>query len=269
MTRQDVDPSLSGRRLDYQRMPGHGLLARMGKRVLRPGGFELTQQMLDGLEIGLEDDVVEFAPVLGVTARAALEREPRPYIGIEGDERAAKQVRSYLEGDEQLCLVGSTDETELPDASASVVYGAAMLTMQTERHKAEIVAEAARVLRSGGRYGIRELALQPYGLSEEPKQEIQQALSGTIRIGARPLTPSEWPILLDGEGVQIELQVSAPMHLRERRRLLRDEGVAGTQGFAWNAARTPHARRRIRAMRSVFRRHAEQLSAIAIIPVKQ
>lgn len=160
-------------------------------------------------------------------------------------------------------------ETELPDASASVVYGEAMLTMQTERHKAEIVAEAARGLRSGGRYGIHELALEPDALSEELEQEIQQALSGAIHIGARPLTPSEWPILLDERGLQVELQVSAPMHLLEPRRLLRDEGVAGTLRFAWNVVRTPHARRRIRAMRSGFRRYAEQLSAIEIVAVKQ
>ena len=29
-----------------EKMPGHWLLARMGKRVLRPGGIELTSQLL-------------------------------------------------------------------------------------------------------------------------------------------------------------------------------------------------------------------------------
>ena len=116
----------------------------------------------------------------------------------------------------------------LQEAGASVVYGEAILSMQTEQHKGEIVAEAARVLRSGGRCGIHELALEPDALSEELKQEIQQALSGPIHIGARPLTPSEWRILLEERGLQVELEVSAPMHLLEPRRLLRDEGVAGT-----------------------------------------
>ncbi len=78
------------------RMPGHWLLAQMGKRVLRPGGIELTSQMLAGLEVGTDDDVVEFAPGLGVTARAALERRPQSYIGIEWDERAAEQVQQAL-----------------------------------------------------------------------------------------------------------------------------------------------------------------------------
>lgn len=269
MTRQDIDPALPGRGLQYERMPGHWLLAQMGKRVLRPGGLELTRQMLDALVIGPEDDIVEFAPGLGVTAKAALRQQPRSYIGVERDERAAARVRSYLDGDAQRCLVGFAEETGLPDASASVVYGEAMLTMQTERHKAAIVAEAVRILRSGGRYGIHELSLQPDTLGDEFKDEIQQALSDAIHVGARPLTASEWRSLLEGQGLRVEIQVESPMHLLEPRRLLRDEGLRGALRFAWNVARTPAARRRIRAMRSVFRRYSEQFSAITMVAVKQ
>ena len=92
-------------------MPGHWLLARMGKRVLRPGGLELTRQMLNALDIRASDDVVEFAPGLGVTARAALGRGPRSYIGIERDEDAARHVRRYLSGESRRCLVGRAEET--------------------------------------------------------------------------------------------------------------------------------------------------------------
>lgn len=113
-------------------MPGHWLLARMGKRVLRPG-LELTQRMLDALDIRAGDDVVEFVPGLGVTARAALERGPRSYVGIEQDEGAADHVRRQLRGANRQCVVGSAEKSGLPAASASVVYGEAMLTMQTAK----------------------------------------------------------------------------------------------------------------------------------------
>ena len=33
------------------------------ERVLRPGGIELTRQMLDGLEISSADTAIEFAPL--------------------------------------------------------------------------------------------------------------------------------------------------------------------------------------------------------------
>ena len=240
----------------------------MGKRVLRPGGLELTQRMLDALGIRTSDDVVEFAPGLGVTARATLERSPHSYIGIERDEDAARLVRRYLSGENRQCLVGRAEETGLADASASVVYGEAMLTMQTAAQKKSILAEAARVLRAGGRYGIHELSLMPDDLHDAIKSEIQQALSHAIHVGARPLTAKEWQALFAGHGFVVETQINAPMHLLEPRRFVRDEGLPRTLRFLWNLARTPVARRRILAMRATFRRYAEHLTATAIVAVK-
>ncbi len=74
---------LPGDDLDVAKMPGHWLLARLGKRVLRPGGLRLTEVLLDGLAIRTNDEVVEFAPGLGVTARMIMRRGPRSYIGVE------------------------------------------------------------------------------------------------------------------------------------------------------------------------------------------
>lgn len=50
---------LPGDDLDVAKMPGHWLLAHLGKRVLRPGGLRLTQALLDGLAIGPADEMVE------------------------------------------------------------------------------------------------------------------------------------------------------------------------------------------------------------------
>lgn len=66
--------TLPGDTLAMEKMPGHWVLARLGKRVLRPGGRMLTRQMLGALAIGPRDRVVEFAPGLGSTARLTLRR---------------------------------------------------------------------------------------------------------------------------------------------------------------------------------------------------
>ena len=198
--RKNEKPAVPGAGLDPNRMPGHWLLAQMGKKVLRPGGLELTRRMLNSLDIRSTDRVVEFAPGLGVTARETLERRPVSYIGIERDESAAQQVRKYLNGAGQQCMVARAEATGLPDDSATALYGEAMLTMQRPSQKISIVEEARRVLRSGGRYGIHELCLQPDDVSEEMKSEINAALSEVIRVGARPLTPSEWRVLLEEQG---------------------------------------------------------------------
>lgn len=54
--------------VDAAKQPGHWLLASLGKRVLRPGGLELTRILISRLRPTRADDIVEFAPGLGVTA---------------------------------------------------------------------------------------------------------------------------------------------------------------------------------------------------------
>lgn len=269
MTRRNQEPAFPGHGLDHDKMPGHWLLAQMGKRVLRPGGVELTRSMLRSLDIQSNDLVVEFAPGLGLTAQEALATCPLSYIGIERDEAAAQQVRKYLNGFGRECLVGRAEATGLPRDSATVVFGEAMLTMQPASHKASIVAEAGRLLHAGGRYGIHELCLQPDDLGEEKKNEIMEVLSEAIRVGARPLTPSEWKHVLEQQGFEIESVITAPMHLLEPRRFVRDEGLARTFKFLLRVLKNPAARRRIRKMRSVFRKYGEHLAAITIVGVKR
>ena len=36
-----------GEGLKTEKMPGHWVLARLGKRVLRPGGMQLTRRLLE------------------------------------------------------------------------------------------------------------------------------------------------------------------------------------------------------------------------------
>ena len=109
------------------------LLSRLGKRVLRPGGLKLTRALLDGLAIGPVDEVVEFAPGLGVTARMILQRCPRCYAGAERDAKAMQWTARQLPTNPNIsAVVGRADQTSLPAASASVVIGDAMLSMNTE-----------------------------------------------------------------------------------------------------------------------------------------
>jgi hypothetical protein len=251
-----------------EKMPGHWVLARMGKRVLRPGGLELTHKLLAELGASASDDVVEFAPGLGVTARLTLARRPRSYTAIERDREAADTVKSYLAGPTQRCVLGSADETGLADRSASVVYGEAMLSMQPESTKQRIVAEAARILQPGGRYGIHELCLVPDDVDESVREAIRHDLSDEIHVGVRPLTVREWRDLLKNVGFELVAQHTAPMHLLEPRRLVKDEGLLRAVRFAWNLATHEVARKRILRMRQTFRKFSKHLSAVVIVGQK-
>ena len=234
-----------GEGLKTEKMPGHWVLARLGKRVLRPGGMQLTRRMLEALRIQHTDDVVEFAPGMGVTARLTLELDPASYTAVERDQAAAKLVTGYLKGVRQKCVVGNASDTGLPDQSATVVYGEAMLTMQTEEMKRQIVREAHRLLNVGGRYGIHEMCLMSDNLDEKTKRETERALTGVVHHGVRPLAITEWRSLLESQGFEVQSVVTAPMSLLEPGRLIRDEGLAGALRFVWNLLRDSEARQRV------------------------
>src|ERR1700693_1891587 len=144
MTHSQTTP-MPGEELKAEKMPGHWLLARLGKRVLRPGGRQLTNQMIEALNIRPSDEVIEFAPGLGATARLTLKRNPTSYTAVERDKDAAALVQNLLKGPEQRCVVGLAENTGLPDAAATVVYGEAILSMQIPQQKARIVIEAQSV----------------------------------------------------------------------------------------------------------------------------
>lgn len=249
-------------------LPGHWILARMGKRVLRPGGRMLTQRLLDTLAITHADDVVEFAPGLGATARLTLLRQPASYTAIERDSAAAATVQKQLITPTQRCLTGTAENTGLPDASASVVYGEAMLTMQSAAQKTAIAKEAFRILRPGGRYGIHEIALVPDALDASTQRAILKSLSYAIHVGVRPQTLHEWSSTLESVGFCVTTHTLAPMHLLEPRRIIQDEGFFRTLRFAFNVLRNPQAREQITTMRSIFRRYENHLNALLLIAEK-
>ena len=105
----------------------------------------------------------------------------------------------------------------------------------------------------------------PDDVDEQIRNAIQQELSREIHVGVRPLTRLEWRELLAAEGLQVDAEALAPMHLLEPRRLVQDEGLFGAMRFAWNVARNPQARQRVLGMRRIFRKYRDHLAAIAIV----
>ncbi|MFJ3309956.1 class I SAM-dependent methyltransferase [Streptomyces sp. NPDC086549] len=262
------DIPVPGDGLDAARMPGHWLLARLGKRVLRPGGLDLTRWMLDSLGVGPDDQVVELAAGLGATARLTLARHPAVYTAVDRDPAAVTLLGTLTAPAPTRVSAVRADAaaTGLPDGSATVVYGEAMLTMQPGPAKRRVVREARRLLDdTTGRYAIHEMCLLPDGLDPALADRIAADLHETIHVGARPLTPAGWSELLADEGFTVIARRTAPMALLEPRRLVADEGLAQALGIACRALRDPAARRRVMHMRRVFRRHRAHLGAISLL----
>jgi SAM-dependent methyltransferase len=205
---------------------------------------------------------------MGRTATEILAHQPRSYTGVERDADAAAGVRRIVGEAGRQVRVADAADTGLPHGSADVVIGEAMLSMQSDTAKHAIVAEAARVLRPGGRYAIHELALTPNAIAEEVKSDIRQSLASALKVNARPLTVAEWMALLARHELVVDAVTTAPMALLEPRRLVADEGVLGALRFAKNLLTHRDARRRVRAMRRTFRTHSKQLAAVGIVAHK-
>ena len=218
-------------------MQGHWLLARLGKRVLRPGGIGLTRRLLEAAGPTSTDRVIELGPGVGRTAEILLAARPASYKGVdpspEGREQVADILAAHSRQTDTEYVVADAASTGLPDVSADLVVGEAMLTIQSE-----------------------EL------------EEIRRSISRTIKVGARPLTAPAWEALLREAGLEVTWTGTASMSLLEPSRIIEDEGVLGALRFWRNMRRTPGARDRVNAMRQSFRLQGEALSAIGMVARK-
>ncbi|MCT3814365.1 methyltransferase domain-containing protein [Elizabethkingia anophelis] len=251
-----------------EKMSGHWLLAKIGKKVLRPGGKDLTLKMLELLAINKKDQVTEFAPGLGFTAGKIIEYQPEAYTGIDADEEAVELLKRKFSETKAVFQNDHAAQTRLNDNSQTKVLGEAMLTMQADHRKSEIVKEAYRILKPGGLYAVHELALMPEALDESVKAHIQRELAEVIKVNARPLTLGEWKKVLEKEGFSILNIETAPMHLLEPKRIISDEGFLGFLNIAKNMVLHPGIRERVLRMKSIFAKYNKNLCAVIIIARK-
>lgn len=265
---QDNAPRL-GEGVPLARMPAHWMLGRLGKKVMRPGGLTPSLHMLDALQIGSDDDVVDMWPGLGVTTERTLAAHPRSYTAIERGAAEAARVQRMLThanetGAARRCLVEPAHKTSLADGAASVVYGEALLTLEPAKRKVATVAEAARLLRSGGRYGIHELLLTPKSLPESAKDDIETTLTRVLHVLARPLTTDEWRRQLEAGGFEVDFEETGKMLLLDIPTFLSDEGLWGSTMFTARCLAHPSVLPRITEIWNVFRRYRDNLGAIVM-----
>ena len=134
-----------------------------------------------------------------------------------------------------------------------------MLTMQPLEQKKAIIAEAFRILKSGGYYGIHELGIKPDDVSEEVKEDLFKELSETIRVHARPMTTAEWAALLEEQGFKIIRVEHNPMLLLERSRIIRDEGWLRMLLITFNLLRFPRDKKTSKKDESLLPQAPRQL----------
>lgn len=254
---------------DIKTAQGHWLLAKMGKKVLRPGGRELTEKLVENLHINGDDDVLEFAPGLGFTANLSINKRPKSYIGVDADPEAIHLLKNKFNNGITQFIEGNAEKVALQEGSISKLYGEAMLTMHADHRKVNIIKEAHRLLKPGGLYAIHEIGLTPNEISDDFKATIQRDLAKSIRVNARPLTVDEWTKLLDDAGFDVIYQKMNGMFLLKTKRIIDDEGFLRTLKIGWNIMKSSAARKRIGDMYKVFNKHEKHMNSIVMVARKR
>lgn len=260
-------PTLVAEDKSMETMPGYLLLARLEKKVLRPGGIELTRKMLAALDITEADHVIEYAPGTGVTAGLTLEKNPASYTAIEKDPGLAKLLEErLLTAPRRRCIVADASKPiDLPDQCATVIYGESMMTIHSPERKESMIREVHRMLRPDGLYAMQEISLFPSEIDADLAKAMLRDIKQAVRHPAWPNTVGQWRTFLDQNGFEVIEEFQRPVLLLEPERLLEDEGAENALRFSWNVIDSEIALKRIREIRSVFQRYRENLCGYCVV----
>lgn len=250
-----------------ENMPGYWFLGSLGKKVLRPGGMQLTRRMLDTLEICRTDSVVEFAPGLGSTGAVTLDRNPSSYTAIEKDQAAAARLDMLLSRSGMGVCIQADAASDLPldDGCASVVYGESMLTIHNPDAKDRVLANARRLLLPGGRFAFQEISVVPDDIDPEVAGNVCREVGLAVRHPVYPLSPVQWREKLRAHGFVPTVEYREPVLLLEKDRLRSDEGLENAFEILWNVVEDASALKRFRHIQSVFRTYREHLCALCLV----
>lgn len=247
-------------------VPGHWLLARLGKRVLRPGGLRLTKMLLRQADIAGKH-FVEFAPGMGRSALLVLDHRPAEYVGVDADPQAAAWIDKLVSAKGR-AVAAEAAASGLPDGCADVLLAEGVLTIQSEQGKADIIAEGFRLLKPGGRYLLHELSIKDDAASGDGRAAIRAALAHAMHVSARPKTIADWRQVLEAQGFRIERVLTSPLALLEPRRVISDEGLVGALRFARNVFRDGATRKRVWHMAKTLRSHKKILQAVGLVAIR-
>ncbi len=216
-----------------KRIPGHELLARLGKKRLRPGGVEATSWLLEKGGFSPEKNVLEVACNMGTTLIEVANRYGCSITGVdmsdEALEKAKANVRAANLEDNIKLLKADAKSLPFEDETFDIVINEAMLTMLSNRDKEKALREYYRVLKKGGVLLTHDINI----VGGVPK--ILNILRKVIHVPAVPLKESDWITLLEKAGfTQIE-DKTGEMTLMSDEGMIKDEGEEGMKLIHENA----------------------------------
>ena len=227
--------------------------------LAQPGGRVMLERALTAIGLDDGDRVVEFAPGLGVTTEAILERDPRAWIGVEPDPLAAARLAKEFGAPGRDVVEAPVDATGLPDESATAVVVDALLCTLSGPARASVLTEAARLLHAGGRVAIHEFTTAP-GL--RPGAEAREDLAS---IGIDPLSEQEWRDTAEAAGLVVVGSLVGPVAMPPQRDLMRRAGPRTALKITRQVALDGPLRTAANRSHQILHRHEPAMRSIVVV----
>lgn len=171
---------------------GHTLLAKLGKKRLRPGGVRGTNWLLKDLLFN-EKEILEVASNMATTAIGLAKKYNLSITAIDLDPKTIYKAEINVKKhklENKIKLI-EANATNLPfnENTFDIVINEAMLTMLSPKNKEKAVSEYFRVLKANGVLLTHDVCLLTDDLALQ--KEIIMELSRVINTHVQPKTINE------------------------------------------------------------------------------
>lgn len=233
------------------------LARRVVVGLARPGGAAMGARALEGAGLSDADRVVELSPGLGLMSAEILERDPRTWTGVEPDPLAAEHLRRSTSGRGREVVAAPIDATGLDDAAATVVVAEGVLSVLDDAGRAATLAEAARLLRAGGRLALHELTAAPGADGA--------ALAELDGLGIRATGVDEWRACVERAGLVTVGSLVGRLDMPTPRDLMRAAGPRTALRITREAALDAGTRAAATGVRQALERNALALRSVVVV----
>ncbi|WP_217915688.1 methyltransferase domain-containing protein [Miltoncostaea marina] len=233
------------------------LARRVVTGLVQPGGAPMARRALDGARLDDGDRVVELSPGLGLTSALVLERGPREWTAVEPDPAGAEHLGRTTAGAGRRVVEAPIAATGLADGSATVVVADCVLGPLDDEGRAAALAEAARLLRAGGRVALHELTP-----AEDAHPAALDELAGW---GVRATGEDGWRAAMRAAGLVPIGAVAGRLRLRAPAELMRAAGPRTALRLTRGAALDADARTAATRVRQAVERHELALRSLVVV----